>query len=104
MKAISSTTVQILSNGVPSQKFMPSQGIRQGCPLLPYLFVFCMEWLGHIIHAKIVEGQWSLIRLARLGPDISHIFFTDDLVLFCKMELNQAHLLADFLWYFGTQG
>lgn len=97
MKAISSMTMQILWNDVPSQKFTPSRGIKQGCPLLLYLFVLCVEWLGHIIHAEIAKGQWSPIRLARSRPDLSHLFFVDDLVLFCRAKLDQAHLLAGIL-------
>ncbi|KAA3488040.1 LINE-type retrotransposon LIb DNA [Gossypium australe] len=39
MTAISSSIMQILWNGVPSRSFKPVRGIRQGCPLSPYLFV-----------------------------------------------------------------
>lgn len=46
---------------------------------------------------KIDEGQGSPIRLSRSGPDISHLFFVDDLVLFFKVELDQAQLLVDTL-------
>lgn len=55
MKVISLSTMQILWNGVPTQKFKSSKGIRQGCSLSPYLFVLCMEWLGHIIHDRNFE-------------------------------------------------
>lgn len=64
MKVIFTSTMQILWNGVFTQKFKPARGIRQGCPLSPYLFVLCMEWLGRIINAQIGEGKWSLIRLS----------------------------------------
>ncbi|KAH1055847.1 hypothetical protein J1N35_033912 [Gossypium stocksii] len=47
MNAISLSSMQVLWNGVPTQKFKLARGIRQGCPLSPYLFVLCMEWLGH---------------------------------------------------------
>ena len=30
--------------------FQPSKGIRQGEAISPYLFVLCMERLGHLIH------------------------------------------------------
>ncbi|KAA3488943.1 reverse transcriptase [Gossypium australe] len=35
MNAISSSTMQILWNGVPSRSFKPVRGISQGCPLSP---------------------------------------------------------------------
>ncbi|KAG8499648.1 hypothetical protein CXB51_006070 [Gossypium anomalum] len=79
MSAISTSTMQILWNGVPTQKFKPVRGIRQGCPLSPYLFVLCMDWLSHLIRTEMGVGNWDPIRLSRAGPEISHLFFTDDL-------------------------
>ncbi|KAA3474835.1 GTP cyclohydrolase 1-like [Gossypium australe] len=97
INTISSSTMQILWNGVPSRSFKPVRGIRQGCPLSPYLFVLCMEWLGHFISSEMKIGRWHPIRLSRSGPALSHIFFADDLVIFSKVEMNQTHLLKDIL-------
>ncbi|KAA3459207.1 reverse transcriptase [Gossypium australe] len=79
MSAISSSSMQILWNDVPTHKFKPARGIRQGCPLLRYMFVLCMDWLGHLIRADIDIGRWKLIQLSISGPAISHLFFADDL-------------------------
>ncbi|KAK5770849.1 hypothetical protein PVK06_047006 [Gossypium arboreum] len=70
---------RVMWNGVLLSKFSLVRGIRQGCPLSPYLFVLCMEWLGHLIQATISEAKWNPIRLSRDVPDISHLFFVDDL-------------------------
>ncbi|KAH1114932.1 hypothetical protein J1N35_008310 [Gossypium stocksii] len=69
MDAISLSTTQILWNGALSQSFKPLRGIRQGCPLSPYLFVVCMEWLGHIIRSEISSGVED-----NLCDQISHFF------------------------------
>lgn len=51
---ISSTFFSILINGISSQPFNPSKGIKQGDPLSPFLFVLMVEGLGiHINHALI---------------------------------------------------
>ncbi|KAA3474043.1 Retrovirus-related Pol polyprotein LINE-1 [Gossypium australe] len=100
MSAISSSSMQILWNGVPTQKFIPNRRIRQGCPLSPYLFVLCMEWLGHFIRTKIETGNWVPICLSRTDPPVSHLFFADDLVIFYKAQLDQARLLDIILTQF----
>ncbi|KAA3476669.1 LINE-1 reverse transcriptase isogeny [Gossypium australe] len=97
MSAISSSSMQILWNGVPTQKFKPARGIRQGCPLSPYLFVLCMDWLGHLIKSNIDIGRWEPVKLSRSGPAISHLFFADDLVIFYKAHIDQARLLKSIL-------
>ncbi|KAK5824614.1 hypothetical protein PVK06_019395 [Gossypium arboreum] len=84
---------QVMWNRVPLSKFKPVRRIRQGCPLFPYLFVLCMEWLGHLIQSAISEGKWSPIRLSRNGPAISHFFFTDDLIIFSKVDLRHSGVL-----------
>ncbi|KAA3460795.1 reverse transcriptase [Gossypium australe] len=100
MNAISSSTMQILWNGVPSRSFKLIRGIRQGCPLSPYLFVLCMEWLAHLINSEINTGKWQPIKLSRSGPALSHLFFADDLVIFCNAEMDQARLLKETLRHF----
>ncbi|KAA3460139.1 reverse transcriptase [Gossypium australe] len=97
MGAISSSTMQILWNGVPSRVFKPVRGIRQGCPLSPYIFVLCMEWLAYLIKSEITSGKWQPIKLSRSEPALSHLFFADDLVIFCKAEMDQAILLKEIL-------
>lgn len=99
MDAISSS-MQILWNGAPTQKFNHVRGIRQECPLSPYLFVPCMEWLDHLIHTKIDAGKWNPIRLSRSCSMLSHLFFAVDLVIFCKAEVKQAVLLKEILKHF----
>lgn len=48
--------------------------------------------MGHIIQSKIDIRRWKPIHLSRTGPAILRLFFEDDLVIFCKVELNQARL------------
>ncbi|KAK5793328.1 hypothetical protein PVK06_034471 [Gossypium arboreum] len=83
ISTISISTIQVLWNGVPMAKFRPARGIKQGCPLSPYLSVLCMEWLGHFIRSALSKGVWKPIRLSHSGPVFSHLFFVDDLVILC---------------------
>ncbi|KAH1040733.1 hypothetical protein J1N35_042476 [Gossypium stocksii] len=42
-------------------------------------------------------GRWKPIQLSRTGPTISHLFFADGLVIFCKAQVVQARLLKNIL-------
>lgn len=80
-----------LSYGMASKLewFNPGRGVRQGDSISSYLFVLCMERLGHLIHAAVNDGSWKAVRLSRNGPLISHLFFADDLVLFVEASIDQ---------------
>lgn len=85
---ISSVSMQIVWNGGKTKAFRPSRGVRQGDPISPYLFVLCMERLGHLIQKEVDCGLWKPIGITRLSPKVSHLFFTDDLVLLAEASLE----------------
>ena len=39
----------VLNNGFATNWFKPSKGVRQRCPLSPYLFILSAEFLAHEI-------------------------------------------------------
>jgi len=100
MQCITSSTLNVLWNGVPTETFMPTRGIRQGDPLSPYLFVACIERLSQLIEASCAEGHWQALPFVRGGMKLSHLMFADDVVLFCKADLAQAQLLKECLHRF----
>jgi hypothetical protein len=62
----------ILVNGVPSNPFSPSRGIRQGDPLSPFLFLIMAEGLSRSIHAAVGNGSLEGLSLHGISPPISH--------------------------------
>ena len=56
MSYVTSTKVSILCNGGKLEAFNPSRGLRQGDLLSPYIFILCLEYLGHLIKKKCMEG------------------------------------------------
>lgn len=62
MSYVSSSSISILFNGGALEPFLHSRGIRQGDPLSPYLFIFCMEVLGALIAEKCNSELWNLVK------------------------------------------
>lgn len=92
--------MQLLWNGEALEEFSPSRGIRQGDPLSPYLFVIFLERLFHLIDIEVRLKTWSPIMLTRRCPDISHLAFADDLLLFADATVNQARIIKQVLHTF----
>ena len=105
MQCVETTRMAIVWNGEQLQWFKPTRGIRQGDTISPYLFVLCMERLGHIIKSKVNTGRWKPIQLSRTGPHLSHLFFANDLVLFVEAFVDQARIIKHCLDRFcGSKG
>jgi len=57
----------ILINGKPHGKIVPTQGLRQGYPLSPYLFILCAEALSSMLHNAEVVGDLTGIPITQGG-------------------------------------
>ena len=97
MSYVTSTKVSILCNGGKLEAFNPLRGLRQGDPLSPYIFILCMEYLGHLIKKKCMEGVWKPLQASRDNIGISHLFFADDLILFAKVDVDSCEAISEVL-------
>nr|GEU93726.1 RNA-directed DNA polymerase, eukaryota [Tanacetum cinerariifolium] len=69
----------ILVNGSPSKEFSFHRGLKQGDPLVPYLFILVMASL-HLSFLHVVDvGLFKGIQLPK-SVIISHLFYADDLM------------------------
>lgn len=75
----------------------PERGIRQGNPLSPYLFLLCSEGLSNLLRKAEERKRLSGIKISRGGPSITHLFFADDSMIFCKADKVQAEELKNIL-------
>jgi hypothetical protein len=97
MRLTSSSFFSILVNGVPSQPFSPTRGIRQGDPLSPFLFVIMAEGLGRYLKAFILEGSLKGLPLHNIQPTPSHSQFVDDTLLLNTLTAQEAIKLNSIL-------
>ena len=75
----------------------PTRGIRQGNPLSPYLFIFCVEGLNAILRKAAVVGEIEGFSLCKQGPKITHLFFADDYLLLCHSTLVECEKIQELL-------
>ena len=94
---ISSVSYSILVNGEPHGDIKPTRGLRQGNPLSPYLFLLVSEGLNGLIQQAVGVGDIKGFSLYRNGPRISHLFFADDTLLFCRAELREVQSVQNIL-------
>lgn len=90
MKCVSTSSMAVLWNGSVTDYFFPTRGLRQGDPLSPYLFVMYMEKLSSMIDMAVNMETWNPIVPCRGGPHLSHMFFTDDLIMFSKANPQEV--------------
>jgi hypothetical protein len=92
MTYVRTMTYSILINGRPYGKIIPSRGLRQRDPPLPYFFILCAEGLSTWINKMERAGGIIRLPLTRGGTRLNHLFFADDSLLFCKADTVE--------WYF----
>eukprot|EP00253_Pinus_taeda_P017777 PITA_17777 len=81
MECISLPWTARLINSRPSNFFRSSRGLRQGCPLSPFLYIIMAETLS--IHLEKLRRKKEItgISIARETKEINHSLFTDDTLL-----------------------
>jgi len=97
MRCVSSVSMSIKVNGMLTEYFRPSRGIRQGDPISPYLFLLCSEGLSCLLKSK---GPVYLSRGVCVGihaPWISHLLFADDCIVFSEASQRGAERLQEVL-------
>lgn len=90
MRCVNSVLFQVLLNETPTPSFKPTRGIRQGDSLFPFLFIICAEGLAATIRATTANGQLKGLRFGQSGPQLSHLLFADDSLIFLEATLENG--------------
>ena len=87
MICISSTKYSLLINGSLMEVFNAQRGLRQRDPMSPLLFVIGMEYLSRILVYESSLHSFGFYPRCR-RTKLTHLCFADDLMLFCRADLN----------------
>uniref|UniRef100_A0A803Q614 Reverse transcriptase domain-containing protein n=1 Tax=Cannabis sativa TaxID=3483 RepID=A0A803Q614_CANSA len=74
--------------------FKGKKGLRQGDPMSPLLFVLIMDYLTRLLRQSSKEKGFGFHRLCK-NLRLMNLCFADDLVIFCKGNLNSIRLTQD---------
>ena len=97
MQCISTVTYFVCINGISCGCIVLARGLRQGDLLSPYLFLICAEGLFALIKQFVQCGNKEGFAMCRGGPCVSHLFFADDSLIFCKASLEECDSLQRIL-------
>ncbi|KAA3478112.1 reverse transcriptase [Gossypium australe] len=90
MRCVCSVSYSVSLNGLNSDWFSPSRGLRQGDPLSPYLFLICAEGFATLLEDVKQRGLMEGAPIGRGRISINHLFFADDCILFGDASLEGA--------------
>ncbi|XP_055960512.1 uncharacterized protein LOC126670817 [Mercurialis annua] len=102
MECVMTVSYSIIINGEPRGYFHPSRGLRQGCPLSPYLFLFCTKGFNNLLHQYGVNNHLHGLRISRACPRVSHLFFADDSLVFFRACLEECDQFMEILQLYGN--
>ncbi|CAH1443602.1 unnamed protein product [Lactuca virosa] len=73
--------------------FQGKRGLRQGCPLSPYLFTLVMEVFNLMLKRSIRENVGFKYHWRCGTQKITHLCFADDLMLFCPGNIGSIRII-----------
>jgi mannosylglycoprotein endo-beta-mannosidase len=96
---LSTSTSQVLLNGIPGSKIQHGRGLRQGDPLLPLLFILAIDPLQWLLSKATELNAISKLRGRAARLRIS--MYADDAVVFLNPIRKDVQTFSEILFRFG---
>nr|CAD1831662.1 unnamed protein product [Ananas comosus var. bracteatus] len=97
---LNSSSSAVLLNGAPGSSFQCRRGLRQGDPLSPLLFDFCVDVLFRLIDKAVLLGNLPAVGLGEVN--IHSLHFADDVLLFFNGSVKSAIIIKCILEAFSV--
>jgi len=98
-KLLRTSSTRVLVNGEPGDLICHQQGLRQGDPLSPMLFILVMDVLNSLIAKVSEEGMLRPLLNRGNGQRLS--LYADDVVLSIQPRAEELILVREILRVFG---
>lgn len=85
-------------NSQPHGFISPTRGLCQGDPLSPYLFLLVIKGLHALFQKGEEDGDIRGVSLCPAGPQISHLLFADDSLVFCRATISECVKIQTILY------
>ncbi|GJS06816.1 reverse transcriptase domain, reverse transcriptase zinc-binding domain protein, partial [Tanacetum coccineum] len=92
-----SSSMSILVNGSPSEKFGLEREVRQGDSLSLFLFILAAEGLNAIVSKAVEKGIFRGVVVGDNNVMVSHLQYADDTIFFGEWDKENAKSLMCIL-------
>ena len=96
MHCITTISYFVLINGVAYGSIIPTR-VLQGDLVSPYIFLLCAYGFSSLINDVARNQRISGVSICKGSPKITHLFFADDSLLFCKANIQECQNLINIL-------
>nr|GFB05375.1 putative RNA-directed DNA polymerase, eukaryota, reverse transcriptase zinc-binding domain protein [Tanacetum cinerariifolium] len=90
----------ILVNGSPTLEFSIKQGLRQGYPFSPFLFILIMKGLHCALSTTVSFNHIHGIYLGFPDLTLSHLIYDDDIIINIEWNLGDLDNIISVLYVF----
>lgn len=102
-QCISTVSYNFQLNGQIIFSLQPQNGIRQGDPLSPYLYILAANVLSCLIEHAHSAGNWPGIKICRDAAPITHLLYADDSLFFWKHQ-KDTFRMQNLSWTCTARG
>lgn len=96
MSCVRTMSYSVFVNGKPLPPFKAMKGLRQGDPLSPFLFAMSMEYFTRYLNRSEKRQEFGFHPKCRRTGTIGFLF-VDDLLIFCKANLDYVTLVIEHI-------